>query len=263
FLPLSSPTSTPSSPIHAQLTLFRTALTAFVSKHRSAILHSSSFRHKFTQLCSSIGVDPLAGPRRGGWWGEVLLMDGRSGIDWEYEFGVQIVDVCVSTRERNSGMIQVGDLCGLLNKLRVTSPSLSSPSPPLHLLFPSTPFPEFLLPNDLTLHPPPPPSSAPVLNELDSDQAMILASARGGGKRFGRVTVPELLVETGNENGWTGRRAAAALDNMALRDGMGCVGWMSRIERWRGEGVLGYECDGVGFVIGFMVGSFTVWNSCS
>jgi ESCRT-II complex subunit VPS22 len=64
-------------------------------------------------MCSSIGVDPLAGPRKGGWWAEMLGLG-----DSLYELGVQIVDVCVSTREKNGGLIEMRELARLLSKLR-------------------------------------------------------------------------------------------------------------------------------------------------
>jgi len=38
--------------------------------------------------------------------------------DWQYELGVQIVDVCVSTRQRNGGLIEMDELVRLVSKLR-------------------------------------------------------------------------------------------------------------------------------------------------
>ncbi|KAJ3804530.1 hypothetical protein F5876DRAFT_83003 [Lentinula aff. lateritia] len=138
--------------------------------------------------------------------------------DWDLELGVHIVDV-------------------LLNKLRAISPSSpsnssTSPSPPSsspslnssQITSPSTlsvltPFlvtlPTFLSLSDGQNY------LQSVPKELDGDQAVILAFAKTPG-RFGRVTVPELLSETGNKTGWTWtrQRAVAALDNMALWDGL-------------------------------------------
>ncbi|OBZ67915.1 Vacuolar protein sorting-associated protein 22 1 [Grifola frondosa] len=98
---------------HAQLAQFRSGLAHYATTHRDAIKRDPSFRHAFQQMCTSIGVDPLAGPRRGGWWAEMLGLG-----DWQYELGVQIVDVCVSTRERNGGLIEMGELVRLVSKLR-------------------------------------------------------------------------------------------------------------------------------------------------
>lgn len=69
--------------LHSQLAHFRTALARFASTHRDSIKNDPTFRHAFQQMCSSIGVDPLAGPRKGGWWAEVLGLG-----DWQYELGV-------------------------------------------------------------------------------------------------------------------------------------------------------------------------------
>ncbi|KAG8872453.1 hypothetical protein FRB97_007626 [Tulasnella sp. 331] len=80
--------------LHSQLAQFRTALTRFASSHRDEIRKDPAFRRAFQQMCSEIGVDPLAGPRKGGWWAEFL----PDLSDWTYELGVQIVDVCKMVR---------------------------------------------------------------------------------------------------------------------------------------------------------------------
>jgi len=90
--------------LHAQLAQFRASLAHFAANHRDSIRKDPLFRRAFQQMCSNIGVDPLAGPRKGGWWAEMLDLG-----DWQYELGVQIVDVCVSTRERNGGLIEMGE----------------------------------------------------------------------------------------------------------------------------------------------------------
>lgn len=191
--------------------------------------------------------------------------------DWDYELGVQIVDVCVSTRERNGGMIEVADLCRLLNKLRGSpSPSSSSSnsSPPSSNSSPITE--PDILRSVKTLHP----LSAgytvltlsdgrkyvrSVPKELDQDQALILAFARGSG-RFGRVSVGDLVGSSSATSStstsddsvsttlpstslvWTRARATAALENMLLRDGLCWVDeqdreaervyWVTSAMRW-------------------------------
>ncbi|KAG8815437.1 hypothetical protein FRC17_000709, partial [Serendipita sp. 399] len=96
-----------------QLDLFRAALKRFAAAHREDIKKDPAFRAKFQQMCTNIAVDPLAGPQKGGWWAELLGMG-----DWQYELGVQIVDLCVGTRDRNGGMIDMQELVRMLNKLR-------------------------------------------------------------------------------------------------------------------------------------------------
>ncbi|KAJ3803709.1 hypothetical protein F5876DRAFT_84623 [Lentinula aff. lateritia] len=86
-------------------------------------------------MCLSIGVEPFTSPRRGGWWGEVLLIGIGIGI---WNSGYRSSNVCVSTRERNGGMTEVA----------ICSPS-SSPSP----------FPSSSPTSSPTSSPPPPPSS--------------------------------------------------------------------------------------------------------
>src|SRR5260370_30649579 len=99
--------------LHSQLAQFRGSLQKFASEHRETIRADPEFRHSFAQMCPSIGVDPLAGPRKGGWWSEAL------GIgDWQHELGVQIIDVCLNTRDRNGGIIAVSELIRILSKLR-------------------------------------------------------------------------------------------------------------------------------------------------
>jgi len=99
--------------LHIQLDHFRGALTRFAKHHRADIRGDPRFRREFQQMCASIGVDPLAGPRRGGWWEEALGLG-----DWQSELGVQVVDVCVTTRERNGGLIELAELVRLISRLR-------------------------------------------------------------------------------------------------------------------------------------------------
>jgi len=190
--------------LHSQLGQFRTALAHFASTHRESIKNDPSFRHAFQQMCSSIGVDPLAGPKKGGWWAELLNLG-----DWQYELGVQIVDVCVSTRERNGGLIEMSELVRLVSKLRgVSGGGITE---------------EDVVRSIKTLQP----LGAgyqvveidgckmvrSVVKALDEDQTVILAAAREKG---GRVVEDDLI----RQKGWARDRARAALENMLLRDGL-------------------------------------------
>lgn len=190
--------------LNSQLTQFRTALTHFASTHREKIKSDPSFRHAFQQMCTSIGVDPLAGPRKGGWWAELLGLG-----DWQYELGVQIVDVCVSTRERNGGLIEMEELLRMVSKLRgVTGGSITE---------------DDIVQSIKTLEP----LGAgyqvveiggrkmvrSVVKELDDDQTTILALAQDQGGRI----VEDMLID---RRGWTRERARTALENMLLRDGL-------------------------------------------
>ncbi|KAH8109316.1 winged helix DNA-binding domain-containing protein [Phellopilus nigrolimitatus] len=193
--------------LRSQLTQFRSALAHFASTHRDKIKRDPAFRHAFSQMCANIGVDPLAdgdGGRKGagGWWSEILGLG-----DWNLELGVQIVDICVSTRERNGGLIEMAELVRLLGKLRGSSSATE----------------EDVIRSIKTLKP----LGAgyevldiggrrmvrSVTKELDADQSVILSVARETG---GRIT-ESTLVE---KKSWTRDRAHASLENMLLRDGL-------------------------------------------
>lgn len=190
--------------LNSQLTQFRIALTHFAATHRESIKSDPSFRHAFQQMCSSIGVDPLAGPRKGGWWAELLGLS-----DWQYELGVQIVDICVTTRERNGGLIEMSELVRMVSKLRgVTDGGISEDDVVQSI--------KTLQPLGAGYHVVEIGGSKmvrSVVKELDEDQTVILAIARSEG---GRIVEDLLIVR----KGWTRDRARTALENMLLRDGL-------------------------------------------
>jgi ESCRT-II complex subunit VPS22 len=206
--------------LQSQLAQFRAALQRFAASHREDIKKDPAFRALFQQMCSNIGVDPLAGPHKGGLWAELLGMG-----DWQYELGVQIVDICVGTRDQNGGMIYMDDLVRLLNKLRnIPTVDLSKgagTSKELQDVGAVTE--EDVLRSIKTLRP----LGAgyevinigsrkmvrSVVKELDLDQATILEIAASVG---GKVWV-DLVAGAAS---WSVERAAAALENMLLRDGL-------------------------------------------
>ena len=206
--------------LQSQLGQFRAALQRFAASHREDIKKDPAFRASFQQMCSNIGVDPLAGPQKGGWWAELLGMG-----DWQYELGVQIVDICVGKRDQNGGMIEMDELVRLLNKLRGIPNASDSragyTSKELQELGAVTE--EDVLRSIKTLKP----LGAgyevidigsrkmvrSVVKELDLDQATILEIAASVG---GKVWA-DLIAGAAN---WPVERAVAALDNMLLRDGL-------------------------------------------
>ncbi|KAF8655804.1 hypothetical protein AX16_002889 [Volvariella volvacea WC 439] len=212
--------------LHSQLNQFRTALTHFALTHRDKIKSDASFRHAFQQMCSSIGVDPLAGPRKGGWWAELLGMG-----DWQYELGVQIVDVCVSTRDRNGGLIEMSELIRLVSKLRgleggvITEDDITQSIKTLQPL--GAGYQVVDIGGKKMVR--------SVVKELDDDQNVVLSIAQEEG---GRV-VEEWIV---TRKGWTRERAEAALQNMLLRDGLcwlddqdekyGRAYWVPSVMKW-------------------------------
>ena len=54
--------------------------------------------------------------------------------DWQSELGLQIVDVCISTRKRNGGLVELRELVRLVSKLhdvegRIVTEDTHSPTP--------------------------------------------------------------------------------------------------------------------------------------
>lgn len=113
--------------LRGQIDAFRRQLRTFAVAHKKDLSQDPQLRHAFQQMCTSMWVDPLAGRpatsaagtrlgKVGELWNELL---GFS--DWQHELGVQVVDVCVSTRKRNGGVISMQDLIGGITKLRRSS----------------------------------------------------------------------------------------------------------------------------------------------
>jgi ESCRT-II complex subunit VPS22 len=208
--------------LHAQLDQFRGALTHFAAHHRADIRRDPRLRRDFQQMCASIGVDPLAGPRRGGWWEEALGLG-----DWQSELGVQIVDVCVSTRERNGGLIELTELVRILGRLRglesgsgtngagvgaITEEDVVRSIQALKVLGAGYEVLEFGGEGSGGGGGSGRKMVRSVPKELDADQMVVLAVAA---EQKGRVD-EEMLV---SRNAWTVERARAVLQNMLLRDG--------------------------------------------
>ncbi|KAG5652959.1 hypothetical protein H0H81_002967 [Sphagnurus paluster] len=190
--------------LHSELNQFRTALLHFASTHRDSIRSDPSFRHSFQQMCSSIGVDPLAGPRKGGWWAELLGLG-----DWQYELGVQIVDVCVSTRDRNGGLIEMSELTRLVSRLRGVDGGVITEDDVARSIRTLQPLGAGYQIVDIGGRR----MVRSVVKELDQDQSVVLAVAQLEGGRI----VEGTLVE---RKGWARERARAALENMVYRDGL-------------------------------------------
>lgn len=86
-----------------QMTTFKEKLEEFAKKHKKEINSDPQFRHYFHQMCTDIGVDPLASSK--GFWAELLGVG-----DFYYELGIQIVEVCLQTKRFNGGLMELDDL---------------------------------------------------------------------------------------------------------------------------------------------------------
>ena len=99
-----------------QLEVFKTKLTEFALQHRKEINKDGEFRRQFQQMCSAIGVDPLAS--RKGFWNSLLGVG-----DFYYELAVQVAEVCmVSRRQAEGGFLDIRVLKARLEVMRSFNP---------------------------------------------------------------------------------------------------------------------------------------------
>lgn len=99
--------------------MFRKALEEFAEKYRTEINRDPAFRHQFIRMAKSIGVDPLASSK--GFWADTLGVGS-----FYFDLAVQVIDVCISTRQLNGGLIAMSDLLARLHRMR-GSRAASSP----------------------------------------------------------------------------------------------------------------------------------------
>jgi len=81
-----------------QLAAFKELLSSFATKHKSKISRNPEFRAYFNEMCATIGVDPLASGK--GFWVQLLGMG-----DFYYKVAVQVIEVCIKTRDLNGGLL--------------------------------------------------------------------------------------------------------------------------------------------------------------
>lgn len=101
-----------------QLQQFKQRLEQFATAHKDEIQRDASFRSQFHTMCASVGVDPLTS--RKGIWSEILGVG-----DYYYALAIRIVQVCVTTRPINGGIISVPDLTRILERSGPSSASVS------------------------------------------------------------------------------------------------------------------------------------------
>jgi ESCRT-II complex subunit VPS22 len=143
--------------------------------------------------------------------------------EWSAELALQVVDVCISTRERNGGTIEMGELISRVDKMRggggssgsgSSGSSGSSITPDdiaraLDLLRP--------LKAGYSIHTAGGTSFVrSVPRALDTDQNMLLILASDSG---GRLAADDVRAHTG----WSALRARTALDDCVMREGLAWV----------------------------------------
>merc|ERR1719348_216208 len=89
--------------LSSQLSSFQTNLENFAREHKQEIRKDPEFRRHFQEMCSSIGVDPLASGK--GFWSNMLDIG-----DFYYELGVQIVEVCMANQHKTGGLMELGEI---------------------------------------------------------------------------------------------------------------------------------------------------------
>ena len=95
---------------------FKRCLEEFALKHREEIRHDPEFRAHFHDMCQHAGVDPLASNKSS--VNSYLSFSGWSFTTFYYELGVSVVEVCMSTRVQNGGLIELYKLTRLVQQRR-------------------------------------------------------------------------------------------------------------------------------------------------
>lgn len=86
-------------------------LSQFSKNHQEKIKKDPEFRAQFTQMCASLGVDPLASSK--------TVWASMSGVgDFYYELAVQSIEICMASRHENGGLIELDILFKKLVKSR-------------------------------------------------------------------------------------------------------------------------------------------------
>lgn len=223
----------------SQLDTFSSSLRQFSSRHRHEIRKNAEFRHAFQKMCYSIGVDPLSSSTRSssglsGLWSDMLGLG-----DWQYELGVQIIDVCVSTRSSNGGVIAMDDLIRRVTLLRTGGKQISKSNKEkeeaeeiteedivrsIKMLAPLGCGYEVFSLGARGEHK----MVRSVPRELDTDTMVVLAlllsdagrQREGEAVRLAYLTEDSLVEKQTNKAAWRRDRARAVLENMCLSEGM-------------------------------------------
>jgi len=90
---------------------FKAKLENFARKHKKDIKSNPAFRRDFQQMCTRIGVDPLASNH--GFWSQLLGVG-----DFYYKLGIQVVESCLSARGVTGGLMELNELRIRVNRRR-------------------------------------------------------------------------------------------------------------------------------------------------
>lgn len=87
----------------SQMGEFRTNLEKFAQKYKKDIKKNGEFRRQFQQMCAVAKVDPLQSSAN--FWVKLLGVG-----DFYYELAIQIVEVFLSTSQKNGGIMTIEEL---------------------------------------------------------------------------------------------------------------------------------------------------------
>jgi len=89
--------------LERQMATFIEKLQKFSFDYKDKIKKDPIFRKQFTEMCASLGVDPLASSKSA--WGSM------TGVgDFYYELAIQAIEICMATRTQNGGLISLDEL---------------------------------------------------------------------------------------------------------------------------------------------------------
>ncbi|UZJ55193.1 hypothetical protein CBS101457_004513 [Exobasidium rhododendri] len=253
-------TSSQVNELNAQLQLFSTSLRQFAQLHRRDIVKDANFRHAFQQMCAKIGVDPLGGSTKSSSLGGGIMGSGKFGglwndmlglSDFQYELSIQIIDVCVSTRATNGGLIEMKELIRSINRLRqgrsvksekeivIGQITQSDILESIKLLKPlGSGYEAVKLDNDVVM-------IRSVPKELDQDSTFVIAALSSASVTleqdstgYAYITEINLMAPSGNKVQWTRERARTVLQDMTMRDGILWVDEVAHPARYYALSVL-------------------------
>lgn len=198
--------------LSAQLSTFQAALRSFATKHRSKIISDPVFRQHFSTMCQEMGVDPLGSGKRGVW-------DYLGVGDWTYGLAVQVVDVCLATREKNGGLIEMKLLLQGITSLRTGGKGEESAVTTNDVVRAIKTLDDLGCGYEIiTLHGSSEKLVRSVNQAFDTDSLVLLECAAQLGK--GYVTEQDLVEHTRASKAWATQRAVNALNKALLEDGL-------------------------------------------
>eukprot|EP00995_Heteronema_vittatum_P000724 NODE_1097_length_1070_cov_542.136141_g761_i0.p1 GENE.NODE_1097_length_1070_cov_542.136141_g761_i0~~NODE_1097_length_1070_cov_542.136141_g761_i0.p1 ORF type:complete len:219 (+),score=43.29 NODE_1097_length_1070_cov_542.136141_g761_i0:129-785(+) len=104
--------------LQQQMAQFQQQLADFAVKHKHQINKNAEFRHQFNQMCAKLGVDPLASKK--GFWSDMLGYG-----DFYYQLAVQAIEVCLSNKRQNGGLMPLAEVTAALTKRRAKTAGAS------------------------------------------------------------------------------------------------------------------------------------------